>query len=269
VNASADADLGNPALRRTFTALSGSIGASYALADGWRVGLNASHSERAPAAEELFANGPHAGTQAFEIGDPDLKLEKSWGLEATLHGSGDGYSFSASAYHSWFDNYIYDVRTGEIEDGLPVFQNSQGRARYYGFELEGSVKLAKLGSFAVNADALADYVRATIRDIGPAPRIPPLRLLGGLEAQGDRLQGRIEVEHVFEQNRLALNETPTDGYTLVNASLSFKPFADNGTMLVLSADNIFDVMARRHASFLKDYAPLAGRDFRISARFTL
>jgi iron complex outermembrane receptor protein len=37
----------------------------------------------------------------------------------------------------------------------------------------------------------------------------------------------------------------------------------------LSADNIFDVNARRHASFLKDYAPLAGRDFRISARFSL
>lgn len=269
VDASADADLGNPAMRRSFTPVSGSLGASYAIADRWRVGLNASRSERAPAAEELFANGPHAGTQAFEVGDPDLKLEKSWGLEATLHGSGDGYSFSASAYHSWFDNYIYDVRTGEIEDGLPVYQYHQGKARYYGFEVEGSVKLAQMGGYAIHLDGLADYVRATIRDVGPASRIPPLRLLGGVEAQGDRLQGRAEVEHVFEQNRVALNETPTDDYTLVNASLSFKPFESNATTLVLSANNIFDVVARRHASFLKDYAPLAGRDFRISARFAL
>ena len=267
VSASADSDIGNPALKRTFNSFSGSLGASYALAEGWRLGINGSHSQRAPSAEELFANGPHAGTQSFEVGDPNLEKEKSWGIEATLHGSGDGYSFSASAYHSWFDNYIYDERTGLIEDDLPVFQYRQGKARYYGFEAEGSVKLAQLGGFAVNLDGLADYVRARIVNVGPAPRIPPLRMLAGLEAQSERLQGRLEVEHVWDQKRLALNETPTDDYTLVNASISFKPIADNGTTIVLSANNIFDVEARRHASFLKDYAPLAGRDFRISTRF--
>jgi iron complex outermembrane receptor protein len=115
---------------------------------------------------------------------------------------------------------------------------------------------------------LADYVRARITDVGPAPRIPPLRMLAGIEAQGDRLQGRLEVEQVFDQKRVALNETATDDYMLVNASLSFKPFAGNGTSIMLSANNIFDVEARRHASFLKDYAPLAGRDIRVSARFT-
>ncbi|HKX22966.1 MAG TPA: TonB-dependent receptor [Rhizorhapis sp.] len=267
VSASADSDIGNPALKRTFNSFSGSLGASYALAEGWRLGINGSHSQRAPSAEELFANGPHAGTQSSEVGDPNLEKEKSWGIEATLHGSGDGYSFSASAYHSWFDNYIYDERTGLIEDDLPVFQYRQGKARYYGFEAEGSVKLAQLGGFAVNLDGLADYVRARIVNVGPAPRIPPLRMLAGLEAQSERLQGRLEVEHVWDQKRLALNETPTDDYTLVNASISFKPIADNGTTIVLSANNIFDVEARRHASILKDYAPLAGRDFRISTRF--
>jgi iron complex outermembrane receptor protein len=45
------------------------------------------------------------------------------------------------------------------------------------------------------------------------------------------------------------------------------PFgARNQSSIILSANNIFDVVACRHASFLKDYAPLAGRDFRISAR---
>src|SRR3546814_19107601 len=76
----------NLATSRSFDAISGSIGASYAVTDGWRLGLNGSYSERAPSAEELFANGPHAGTQAFEIGDHGLRLEKNWGLEATLHG---------------------------------------------------------------------------------------------------------------------------------------------------------------------------------------
>lgn len=269
LNADADAVIGNPALRRSFDAFTASAGASYAVAPGWRIGLNASHSERAPSAEELFANGPHAGTQSFEIGDPDLGLERSWGIEATLHGAGNGYSLSASVFHSWFDGYIYETPTGAIQDDLPVFQYFQADARYYGVELEGSVKLADLGAFDLNLDGVADYVRATIQGSGPAPRIPPLRLLGGLEAQSDRVTGRVEVEWVADQDRIAAFETATDGYTMVNASLSFHPFGNgNNSTIVLSANNIFDVVGRRHASFLKDYAPLPGRDLRISARFT-
>jgi iron complex outermembrane receptor protein len=265
--ADADADLGNPALRRTFDAFSGSIGGSYELAPGIRFGVNASHTQRAPSAEELFANGPHAGTQAFEVGDPTFGKEKSWGLEGTLRATGDGYHFAASIFQSWFDNYIYEAPTGEIEDDLPVFQYSQADARYFGVEFEASARLTRIGGVTINADGVADYVRATIDSVGPVPRIPPFRVLGGLEAQSDLADGRIEVEHVTGQNRIAAFETPTDDYTMVNASIAFHPFGDrNDSTITLSANNIFDVVARRHASFLKDYAPLAGRDIRISAR---
>ncbi|MGZ8297345.1 MAG: TonB-dependent receptor [Allosphingosinicella sp.] len=267
VSAEADADLGNPAMKRSFDAVSASLGASYEIAKGLRFGLNGSHSQRAPSAEELFANGPHAGTQSFEIGDPDLGKEKSWGLEATFSAEGDGYSLSASVFRSWFDGYIFERRTGAFVEELPVFRVGQADARYSGIELEGSVRLARAGGVTFNADAVADYVRATIAGAGPAPRIPPLRLLGGLEAQADRVQGRIEVEWTAGQDRLAAFETPTRGFTLVNASVQFKPLKNNpNTSITLAANNIFDVDARRHASFLKDVAPLAGRDIRLTAR---
>jgi len=279
VAADADETLFNPAYHRSFNALSGSLGVSQELVPGWRVGLNLSRTERAPSAEELFARGNHAGTQAFELGNPDFGLEKSWGIEGTLRGQGDGYTLSLSAYHNWFDGYIYDVR---VDDGVcmaanggeplsfPCYQNLQANARYLGFEAEGTVKLGQIGSYALNLDGVADYVRATIVGSGPAPRIPPLRLLGGLELQGDRLSVRGEVERSFAQNRITDTETPTDGFTLVNASLSFKPIKGNGrTTITLSANNIFDVEARRAASFLKDYAPLAGRDIRLTARLSI
>jgi iron complex outermembrane receptor protein len=270
VRADADADLGNPDIRRSFSALSASLGASVAIAEGWRVGISGSRAERAPSAEELFAGGPHAGTQAFEVGDPTFAKEKSWSVEATLRGKGEGYSLSLSAFQSWFDNYIYETPTGAEIDELPVYQYAQADARYYGFEAEASVDLAKIGDYTIAADVIADHVRAKVVGSGPAPRIPPLRLLGGIEARSDRLTGRVEAEWVADQKRVSVFETPTDGYTMVNASIAFHPFADNrDTTLILSANNIFDVNARRHASFLKDYAPLAGRDLRISARFSL
>lgn len=269
VKAAADPVIGNPRLTRSFDSFSGSLGVSYEAFPQVRLGLNASHSERAPAAEELFVNGPHPGTHSFEIGDPDLAKEKSEGLELTLRKSGGRFTFHASAYHIWFRDYIYEQATGAVEDDLPVFEIRQADARYLGFEIEGSLQVAQLGGFAVNVDALADYVRATIKSVGPAPRIPPLRLLGGIEAQADRVTGRLEVERVTGQGRLALFETPTRGYAMVNASLALQPFAAHKqTSLTFSANNIFDVDARRHASFLKDHAPLAGRDLRVTARFS-
>jgi iron complex outermembrane receptor protein len=271
ISAEADPDIGNPDMKRSFDAFSGSLGGSYALSKGVRIGLNGSHSQRAPSPEELFANGPHAGTQAFQIGDPDLDIEKSWGLEATLRASGNGYGFTASLYHSWFDDYIFEQPTGEIEDDLPVFQTLQSRARYFGFEIEGSMRVATLGKYEIGLDGLADYTRATIRSDGPAPRIPPLRFLAGIEAQSDTVEGRIEVERVSRQERVALFETSTPAYMMVNASLSVQPFRkrNNDTRFTISVNNLFDVDARRHASFLKDFAPLAGRDIRLTARLSL
>lgn len=252
---------------RTFDTFSASLGASYALSDDWRIGVNALRTVRAPSAEELFANGPHAGTQAFEIGNPDFKAERSYGVEAVLRGKGPGYSIEASVYHNWFSNFIYEDQTGTIEDGLPVFQSYQGKARYYGFEIQGQATLATMGDVSIVADGLADYVHADIVGIGPAPRIPPLRLLGGLGATSPKIDGRVEVERTFKQDRISAFETSTPGYTLVNAEVNVRPWGNERPLsFALSANNIFDVVARRHASFLKDFAPLAGRDIRVTAK---
>jgi len=267
--------------QRSFNAVSGSIGGSYGVTDTLRFGINLSHTERAPSAEELFANGAHAGTQAYELGNPNFRLEKSDGAELTMHAHGDGFSLDASAYYTRFTNYISENQVAQTvceaaaapsgrDVELPCFQNQQSKARYYGVEADASLRLARIGDYTINADLLGDYVHANIVDLGPAPRIPPARVLGGIEAQGDRLQGRIEAEHVFEQNRIAAFETPTDGYTMVNASIGFSPFGKaSKTSLLISANNIFDVEARRSASFLKDFAPLAGRDIRATLRFGL
>jgi len=267
--------------KRHFETVSGSIGASYGLSDDWRIGLNLSRTERAPSAEELFANGPHAGTEAYELGNPFFKTEKSWGIEATLHGHGAGFNVDASAYYNWFSNFIFENQVAQsvCEDAaapsgrevdLPCFLSSQADARYYGFELDVSGTIAKVGQTRINLDGIADYVHANIVNLGPAPRIPPLRLLGGIEAQSDIVTGRVEVEHVFDQNRIAEFETPTAEYTMVNASIAFMPWGkDSKNSIVVSANNIFDVDARRAASFLKDFAPLAGRDIRVTLKVGL
>jgi iron complex outermembrane recepter protein len=271
LRADADVDLGNPNLARNFTALSGSLGGNYEIAGGVRLGVNLSYTERAPSAEELFSNGPHAGTQAFEVGNPLFDKERSTGVELVLKANSGPFRFSGSLYHSWFSNFIYEQPDGTEEDDLPVFNFLQDKARHYGFEAEAAYDVVKRDDLTVTLDMVADQSRTRIVQAGPdanAPRIPALRLLGGIEANADKIGLRAEVERVAGQRRIAAFETSTKGYTLVNASLTARPWgAEKDVALIFSFNNIFDVDARRHASFLKDYAPLVGRDFRATLQF--
>jgi iron complex outermembrane receptor protein len=254
------------AITRDFDALSGAVGASYEVIPSAKIGLNLSRTTRAPAAEELFSNGPHVATAAFEIGNPALRTEKAQGAELFFRVDRPGFKFNAAAYVNRFDDFIYEAATGEEEDELPVFRYLQRDATHHGFEVEASAKLFESRGVSVVVDGVADYVRATLKGGGPVPRIPPLRLLGGLEAQSNRFDARAEVEWVDRQERVAAFETPTDGHTLVNAALIWHPLGRrNESSISLSANNIFDVDARRHASFTKDFVPLAGRDIRLSA----
>ena len=269
LEARADADIGNPALTRKFNALSLSAGATYDVGGGWKAGLNVARSVRAPSIEELFAGGPHAGTQAFEVGNPDLSPEKSLGFEASIKRGSGPVKVTATAYLSSFSNFIYQAQTGAVAADLPVFAYRQGKARYYGFELEVDAKLGQALGIDWSLNGVADATRATIKGFGPAPQIPPLRLLGALAGSRGAFDGHLEVEQVFAQNRNAVLETETAGYTLVNLGLDWHPFEDKPELtLGINANNLFDVVARRHASLLKDYAPLGGRDIRLTARFT-
>jgi iron complex outermembrane receptor protein len=256
-------------VERDFTAVSAAIGGSYEVMRHGEIGLNLSRAVRAPSAEELFSNGPHIATQAFEIGDPTLDTEKSIGAEVYFRIDRPGFELNLTGFANWFDDFIYEAATGEEEDELPVFRYFQQDATYYGFEAEASTELFRSGGFKFVGDLVADYVRATVKGAGPVPRIPPLRLLAGLEAQSEKLDGRVEVEWADDQERVADFEQRTDGHTLANASVAWRPWGKRReTTFLLSANNIFDVDARRHASFTKGFVPLAGRDIRLSARLS-
>lgn len=256
-------------ITRAFNNFSAAAGVGYDVGD-LKIGANISRTGRAPSVEELFSNGPHIATQAFEVGDPTLKSERAWNGEIYARYDATNAEFSATLYTNRFDNFIYEAETGAEEDGLPVFQYFQDDARVWGVELQGSARLGSFGGFDLAVDGVADYTRAKIANGGGnIPRIPPLRLLGGAELTSGHFDLRGEVEWSDAQNRVAAFETPTEGFTLVNASATWRPFGrQRNIALIASANNIFDVTARRAASFTKDFVPLAGRDFRVTARLS-
>jgi iron complex outermembrane receptor protein len=93
--------------------------------------------------------------------------------------------------------------------------------------------------------------------------------MAALEWQSEAVDLRGEVEWVGRQDRVSPGETPTDSFAHVNLSAAIRPFADERLTLLLQADNLLDAEGRRHASYTKDFVPLAGRNFRISLRTRL
>lgn len=256
-------------IERDFETFSGALGLIWESDEALRAGVNVSRAERAPSAEELFSDGPHIATQAFEIGDPNLSTESAWGVEGFVRGRVGTAQFSVAVFQQWFDDYIYLTATGGEEDGLPVFQYLQQDADYFGVEGELTYPLFDDGGLRLVADVRGSYIRAELDDGSAIPRIPPLSLLGALEAETEAFDIRAEVQWFGEQDRVASFETPTNDFTFVNLSVAWRPLASRENITVLvGADNIFDVTGRRHASFTKDFVPLAGRNVKASVRLS-
>lgn len=253
-------------------AVSTSAGLSWDMFDPVGISFSLSRSVKLPNAEELFSNGPHAATRAFEIGDPNLGKETALGADLTAHVHADRFRGTASVFATSFGDYIHERATGAEEDGLTVFRFIQTDARFTGFEVEGEVDLLKgdpvRGRPHVSIEVLTDYVsaRLTRRD-EYLPRIPPLRLGGGINYRQGSLAIRASGRRTTGQTRVGPFEEETPGFTMVDASMSYRLHSGNVFQdITLVGSNLTDTEARLHTSFLKDVAPLPGRELRLVYR---
>ncbi|HTM80908.1 TonB-dependent receptor [Asticcacaulis sp.] len=249
---------------KDFNTLSASFGGFYRPSDHSFVGLSLTRSERAPSDVELLADGPHAGTSQFIIGDPDFRTEIGYSLELTGHvviDHDNRFAIDAHVYTSHFDNFI-DLRpTGAVDDDLPVFQYVQTDADLYGLEIEANTRLFTLGAQAIALDVSYDYVHGQT-SIGPIIRIPPQALTLKLESKGGKWDSYFEVRGVdARKDRLAAFETPTGGYVTANIFTSYKIRPD--TSLFAEVRNIGDVEMREATSSTKDAVVDPGRNLRV------
>ena len=247
-----------------FDLFSISAGGDVHLSDVVRLGGTVFRTERAPTTEELFSNGPHLATEQFELGDATLDKEVATGVEAALRFRDNGRFLTLNAFYTDYSDYIFETETGAEEDGLDVFQFTGEDASFKGFEVQLGSPIAEIGDFTLKADALAEYVRAKT-DSGNLPRIPPLSILTGLEADSERFNFRAEVDYAAKQNKVEIFEIPTDDFALVNLFATWRaPTGAQDVRLSVSVLNLLNNDARQHTSFLKDVVPLPGRNVRFS-----
>jgi iron complex outermembrane receptor protein len=257
---------------RKFDAFSVSAGIGFELDDDVFFGVTGLRTERAPSTEELYSNGPHLATGLFEIGDPTLGKETARGVEATIRfGDGDAWSFGVNGFYTSYRDFIFENATGLDADVdgelIPIYAFEATDASFKGFEAELDAELFRLGPFHIHGHTAADYVRATAdaSATGNLPRIPPFTGLFALEAKSERLEARGEIDHALAQRKVGFDELPTDRYTIYNLYLTWRPMGEDGPVAVrLAAMNLSNEDARLHTSFLKDLAPLPGRNIKVS-----
>ena len=185
-----------------------------------------------------------------------------------MHYSSGPLTADLHVYTAHYDGFI-DLRpTGvdDVDSGLPIFDYVQTRADFRGFEAEASYDLWVDGDRSLTLSGTADMVRAQT-DFGPAARIPPWSAGTQLAWSSRRIDAGVEVRHVGAQDRVTAFELPTDSYTMVNLTGALHPFADHNVTIFGELHNLTNVEAREHASFLKDIAPLPGRNLRVGVTY--
>jgi iron complex outermembrane receptor protein len=259
---------GNGLRDRSFTPVSLSAGLVWNLPQDWSVGLSLARSQKAPNAAELYSDGPHAATQTFEIGDPDLDTETSLGLDLSLRRGEGRLHGEFTVFVNRFDDFIYQRLTGEEEDGFTVLQYAQADAEYRGGEIDLEFDLWEGSHGHLDLKLMGDWVRAELRATGEAlPFIPPLRLAGGLHWGSEHWHAAGEVRWVDRQDRVAEEELPTPSHTLVNASVGYRFYLRNAFVdLMLRGTNLTDELAFNAVSLQKLQRPMPGRNVSLTAR---
>jgi iron complex outermembrane receptor protein len=248
--------------KRTFTGFSGAVGVRVNTWEGGAFTANYTHSYRAPALEELYNEGPHAGNATFEIGDPTLTRELAEGIDFGIRHSSKRIRAEANGYFYHIKDFVFLAPTGEIEDDLPVAIYSQGASRFIGTEARLDAELHRY----IWLNLGADYVNAELTDTStPLPRIPPLRGRAGFEFHYKGLIVKPEAVFAKDQNRLFPIETRTAGYTVFNVAGSYLIARQHHAQIItFNAFNLGDRLYRNHLSFIKEFAPEIGRGLRVT-----
>ena len=271
------------------------LGALWNVAPHWQLSANLARTERAPKDYELYADGPHLATHAYEVGDASFGKERSTNLDVGLNFKQGAKRFGLSAFVNRFRHYLSQQATGlnrdlagngaqglgvsdcgdgsSVESGcsaeiLPEYRYTAVAARFTGLEAKGSVRLIDQAQ-TLDLEWRADRVRARNTDTGEAlPRIAPERLGATLLWARGPWSARLGASHSAAQTRLPLNQLPTEAHTLWNAWLGYRTGSGDAKWLWYARiDNLSDRLAYSASSILTQTAPgkapLPGRSLKL------
>jgi iron complex outermembrane receptor protein len=248
------------------------------------VSLN--RSQRAPSIEELYSNvaaigcaastglpAPdglvaHAATGRFELGNAQLEKETATNLEVAYRKHAGNFKAEVSAFINSINDYVYLADIGEIDETI-VSRYLQEDARFIGVETQVELPVKEFSGKEFHVNLFADYVEAEIDSGAYLPRIPPLRAGFELVTHADDWTIKLRNTFVDSQEKISLNESATDSYHRLDLFADYHlHYGDKDLLLFAKAKNLGNEDIRNHTSYLKSFAPEAGRSVEFGVRYS-
>ena len=259
---------------RHFKGVTGSLGATYEVAEGLDLKFNLARGFRTPNISELASNGEHEGSLRYEIGNHNFKSEYSWQADLGLNYATRYFELHGAAFVNHISNYIYLHRIDSIiEPDLMTFVYAQGEAMLMGFEAGVDIH----PFHALHIGSSFSYVNAQLlhqpEDMRWLPMTPAPRLLVDVKYElthdgsvfnnaylGAAMDWCLEQNHYYAAYD---TETMTPSYLLFGLSAGTDVLMKGRKVaeLTLIVDNLTDVCYQDHLSRLKyaDYNVVTGR----------
>jgi iron complex outermembrane receptor protein len=253
-------------LERSHNGTSASLGAVWQYQTGYSLGASVTRASRAPTAEELYANGLHLATRTIERGNPNLRAETSNNLDISWRKTAGDTTWELSAFRNRVNHYIY-ANTLDALEGIQLVEYTQARATFTGLEGQLRQRLGNHAGVQWAATVFGDTVRARLDGGARLPRISPARAGVRLEGSQGPWQGQVEWVHTARQSRVAAFEEPTSGFGMLHLALAYQGQTRGQPWQVyIKGSNLTNRLAYAHTSYIKNDAPLVGRNITVGVK---
>lgn len=249
---------------KNFTPVTFSIAGTLVADEHQRIGLSMARVQRAPEATELFWNGDHHATFSYQLDNSDLEIETANTIDLNWQYLGDNKQIKVALFHYYFEDYIFNDLKPFPYHGEAVYRYEQSDARFFGAELSWQHNFNDNWHW----DMAADAVSAKRTNGEALPRTPPVSLLTALNWKMNGWEARLESKAILKQNQTAANENSTAGFVLFNAYAGYRHLTRHGELQWrASVHNITDKCALNHVSYLKEDAPMPGRNVMLGVSY--
>ena len=236
---------------------------------------------RTPGIEDLFSDGPHLGSYSYEIGNPDLDFEETFGLENSMQYQKDKFFLLLNGFFNKSPNFHQYMKMGNGyipgSDWIEWGSGSTGWLYKYqmrGVQTEISGGEVQMGYKGKTIDITTDlsFVRGkNISDNDNIAFMPPDKIGLLFSTKSNKhLTGSVRISKVLDQKNISEFETITPGYLLIDFFGSYTFGAREGThRLVFQINNLLDETYYNHLSKIKSIMPESGRSFSLQYRVLL
>ncbi len=255
-----------------YSNVSGALGATYQFASEWSISGNLGTAFRPPSINELFSYGVHHGTAEFEIGDPNLKNERSYSADVTLRYIGEKNRAELSAYNNYMQDFIFlfpnPAPVLTLRGAFPSFSYKQANSVLRG--IDGSIEYYCADWYSIGA-TLSIVRGQNLVTNEPLFQMPSDRLrlsstfYWAASALFEKPYIELSTTLVRRQDRYPPNVDylpPPPGYVTANVVIGANVIVGNQRLQCsLSVHNLFDHAYRDYLSRFRYYVDEPGRDF--------